>query len=121
MTADAKQRRWYDKDPLLSEAMKTLEKSSDENQIRLAMHLVKIISEHNIDVAASQSVDGRKGDDVDEAAMARNARWYDIDRTLKNSVEMLQYCQIDTQRSIAREMAKLLKDFMAESENIDNV
>ena len=41
-------RRWYDKDPVLSSAMKTLEESDDETQIKIALNLIKIITEHNI-------------------------------------------------------------------------
>ncbi len=117
MTGDRKQRRWYDQDPLLSMAMKTLEKSSDENQIRLAMHLVKVINEHNIEVAEAQSTGEQDDKYMDEAALAKNARWYDIDRTLKSSVEMLRCCPPDAQKLIAREMAQMLNDFMAEEED----
>ena len=35
-------RRWYDKDPVLSSAMKTLEESDDETQIKVALNLIKI-------------------------------------------------------------------------------
>ena len=38
------QRRWYDKDPILSNAVKTLEASDDETQIRIALNLIKIIN-----------------------------------------------------------------------------
>ena len=43
-----KQRRWYDKDPILSRSMKTLEASDDETQIKVALNLIKIIVEHNL-------------------------------------------------------------------------
>ena len=36
-------RRWYDRDPLLSKSMKTLEESDDETQIKVALNLIKII------------------------------------------------------------------------------
>ena len=39
-------RRWYDKDPVLSSAMKTLEESDDETQIKVALNLIKIIKNH---------------------------------------------------------------------------
>ena len=42
-------RRWYDKDPVLSEAVKTLEETDDQTQIRVALNLIKIIIEHNIE------------------------------------------------------------------------
>lgn len=121
MTAHAQQRRWYDKDPLLSMAMKTLEESSDEKQIRLAMHLVKIISEHNIDAAmAAQSAGQGEGEGGSTASEVGNTRWYDLDKTLKTSVEMLRCCQADTQKSIAREMAQLLRESVSESDGAED-
>ena len=36
-------RRWYDKDPVLSRSMKTLELSDDETQIKVALNIIKII------------------------------------------------------------------------------
>ena len=40
--------RWYDKDPVLSMSMRTLANSSDERQIAVALNLIKVIIEHNI-------------------------------------------------------------------------
>lgn len=121
MTSEAKQRRWYDKDPLLSMAMKTLEQSSDENQIRLAMHMAKMISEHSIDAAeAVRSMEERDGDGATSASLESNhIRWYDLDRTLKTSVEMLRCCPADLQRDIAREIAQVLRDFMMQGEGTE--
>ena len=36
-------RRWYDKDPVLSQAVRTLEETDDETQIKIALNLIKII------------------------------------------------------------------------------
>lgn len=116
MTQQAKKRRWYDQDPLLSEAMQTLQKSSDEEQIRLAIHLVKIINEHKLEQGSASGREGQKDDSVDQAEINRNTRWYDIDKTLKNSVEMLRCCQAGTRKVIARELAQMLEIYMDENE-----
>lgn len=50
-------RRWYDKDPILSRSMKTLENSDDETQIKIALNLIKIIIEHNISEHAYSGVE----------------------------------------------------------------
>ena len=50
-------RRWYDRDPILSSAMKTLEESDDETQIKIALNLIKIITEHNISNSEYESVE----------------------------------------------------------------
>lgn len=101
-------RRWYDKDPVLSSAMKTLEQSDDETQIKIALNLIKIIIEHNIESSEYEAVE-----DIISAVEAgvdeeRNGRWYDIDATLKTAISMLQNCPETTQRVIAKEMASMV-------------
>ena len=101
-------RRWYDKDPVLSEAVKTLEETDDQTQIRVALNLIKIIIEHNIEDEKYEAVDdiinavGLRLDDN------RRGRWYDIDTTLRTAMNMLQNCPADTQKIIAKEMAQLV-------------
>lgn len=109
-------RRWYDKDPVLSQAMNTLEHSDDETQIRIALNLIKIIIEHNIENDKYESVE-----DVISAVQSgqsdlRNGRWYDIDGTLKTAMTMLQNCPEATQSIIAREMAKMVIDKIKEDD-----
>lgn len=114
-------RRWYDRDPVLSSAMKTLENSDDETQIKIALNLIKIIIEHNIENSEFEAVEdiisaveaGIEGDDE------RNGRWYDIDATLKTAMNMLQNCPQTTQCVIAKEMAKMVVDKIKEEEVID--
>ncbi len=101
-------RRWYDKDPILSSAMKTLELSDDETQIKIALNLIKIIIEHNIENSEFEAIE-----DIISAVEAgvegdRNNRWYDIDATLKTAISMLQNCPETTQHIIAKEMAKMV-------------
>lgn len=109
-------RRWYDKDPVLSSAMKTLENSADETQIKIALNLIKIIIEHNIENSEYEAVE-----DIISAVEAgveenRNSRWYDIDATLKTAMSMLQNCPEATQNLIAKEMAKMVVDKIKEEE-----
>lgn len=109
-------RRWYDKDPVLSSAMQTLEKSGDETQIRIALNLIKIIAEHNIEYEKYEDVE-----DIINAVQSgendsRRGRWYDIDSTLRTAMSMLQNCPADTQHLIATEMAKMVVDKIKENE-----
>lgn len=102
------QRRWYDKDPVLSEAVHTLEESDDQTQIRVALNLIKIIIEHNIEDEKFEAVDdiiNAVGSGLDDN---RRGRWYDIDTTLRTAMNMLQNCPFDTQKEIAKEMAKMV-------------
>ena len=101
-------RRWYDKDPVISEAVKTLEETDDQTQIRVALNLIKIIIEHNIEDEKYEAVDdiiSAVGLGLDDN---RRGRWYDIDTTLRTAMNMLQNCPADTQKIIAKEMAQLV-------------
>ena len=103
-------RRWYDKDPVLSQAIETLEHSSDETQIRVALNLIKIIIEHNIEDEKFEAVEdiiNAVGSGLDDN---RKGRWYDIDSTFRTAMNMLQNCPEATQRIIAKEMAKMVVD-----------
>ena len=97
-------RRWYDKDPVLSQAVETLE------QIRIALNLIKIIIEHNIEDEKFEAVEdiiNAVGSGLDDN---RKGRWYDIDSTLRTAMNMLQNCPPATQHVIAKEMAKMVVD-----------
>ena len=103
-------RRWYDKDPVLSQAVETLEQSDDETQIRIALNLIKIIIEHNIEDEKFEAVEdiiNAVGSGLDDN---RKGRWYDIDSTLRTAMNMLQICPPATQHVIAKEMAKMFVD-----------
>ncbi len=104
------QRRWYDKDPVLSQAVSTLEHSDDQTQIRIALNLIKIIIEHNIEDEKFEAVEdiiNAVGSGLDDN---RKGRWYDIDTTLRTAMNMLQNCPEATQHLIAKEMAKMVVD-----------
>lgn len=101
-------RRWYDKDPVLSQAVRTLEHSDDQTQIRIALNLIKIIIEHNIEDEKFEAVEdiiNAVGSGLDDD---RKGRWYDIDSTLRTAMNMLQNCPEATQHVIAKEMAKMV-------------
>jgi len=112
-------RRWYDKDPVLSQAVHTLEHTDDETQIKIALNLIKIIIEHNIEDEKFEAVE----DIIDAVGLGlddnRKGRWYDIDTTLRTAMNMLQNCPADTQAIIAKEMAKMVVDCITKEEDIE--
>ena len=99
-------RRWYDKDPILSSAMKTLEESDDETQIKIALNLIKIITEHNISNSEYESVEDIVSATEDILETTKKGRWYDLDSTLRTAITLLQNCPDSTRAEIAKEMAK---------------
>ena len=112
-------RRWYDKDPVLSEAVRTLEETDDQTQIKVALNLIKIIIEHNIEDEKFEAVDdiiNAVGSGLDDN---KRGRWYDIDTTLRTAMNMLQNCPEDTQKVIANEMAKMVVDKIKKDDDED--
>ncbi len=110
-------RRWYDKDPILSRSMKTLEESDDETQIKVALNLIKIIVEHNMAYSEFSDVEDII-EAVDDGIVERGGRWYDIDRTLRAAINMLENCPVQTQKVIAKEMAKIVIDKIKEDKDL---
>lgn len=109
-------RRWYDQDPVLSSAMQTLEESGDDTQIKIALNLIKIITEHNIEDSKYEEVtDIINSTEVDLATQKRN-RWYDIDETVRTAISMLQNCPQETRHAIAVEMAKMVVEEIKKNE-----
>ena len=116
-----KQRRWYDKDPILSRSMKTLEASDDETQIKVALNLIKIIVEHNLSYSEYTDVNEiieAVEEGMDERA---NSRWYDIDRTVRAAINMLQNSPAETQHVLVKEMAKIVIDKIKEDKDIEEL
>ena len=108
--------RWYDQDPVLSSAMQTLEESGDDTQIKIALNLIKIITEHNIEDSQYEEVtDIINATEVDLATQKRN-RWYDIDETVRTAISMLQNCPSETRHAIAVEMAKMVVEEIKKNE-----
>ena len=109
-------RRWYDKDPVLSSAMKTLEESDDDTQIKIALNLIKIITEHNIEDSQYEDVSDIISQTEVDLADSRQNRWYDLDGTLRTAISMLQNCPESTRHTIAVEMAKMVVEGMKKNE-----
>ena len=108
-------RRWYDKDPVLSRSMRTLEQSDDKTQIKVALNIIKIIIEHNIAYSEYSEVEDIINA-VDEGLVNQGrSRWYDIDKTLRAAITMLENSEHDVQVEIAKEMAKMVVDKIKES------
>lgn len=113
-------RRWYDKDPLLSKSMRTLEESSDEAQIKIALNLIKILIEHNISDSTYTGVEDMMSA-VEDGLVERGAnRWYDIDTTVRTAINMLENSPSVVQSAVAKEMAKMVVDKIKEDKDLED-
>ena len=116
-------RRWYDKDPVLSSAMKTLEESDDDTQIKVALNLIKIITEHYISSTEYESVEDIVSATEDVMDDSKHGRWYDLDGTLRTAISLLQNCPEATRHEIAKEMAKNVLELIKkeDADDVDDV
>ena len=112
-------RRWYDKDPLLSKTMHTLEHSDDETQIKVALNLIKILIEHNISENEFSGVEDMISAVEDGLVERGNNRWYDIDTTVRTAINMLENSPEPVQKAVAKDMAKMVLNKI--KEDVDDV
>ena len=100
--------RWYDKDPVISMSMRTLANSSDERQISVALNLIKVIIEHNIQDNKYENVEDIMSAVEDGRIQRGCSRWYDIDSTVRTAIQMLEKCTPETKKKVALDMAQLV-------------
>ena len=100
--------RWYDKDPVLSMSMRTLANSDDASQIAVALNLIKVIIEHNIDNNEFSNIEDIMGAVEDGIIQKGTNRWYDLDATIRTAIQMLEKCSNETRQKVALDMAQLV-------------
>src|SRR5574344_590722 len=104
-------RRWYDKDPILKEALELLRIQSDETKSSAADYLIKMQE----DVAAD--VIERVYDMVSQYQENGN-RWYDKDPVMLKAIELLRQAPPEVQRVAALKLLLALeKNEFSESED----
>lgn len=100
--------RWYDKDPVLSMSMRTLSSSDDASQIAVALNLIKVIIEHNINNHEFSNIEDIVGAVEDGLIQKGTNRWYDLDATVRTAIQMLEKCSEETKQKVALDMAQLV-------------
>lgn len=113
--------RWYDKDPVLSMSIRTLANSSDERQIAVALNLIKVIIEHNIQDNKYENVEDIITAVEDGRIQRGRSRWYDIDSTVRTAIQMLEKCSAETKKKVALDMAQLVIEKIIQDEDKDEL
>lgn len=113
--------RWYDKDPILSMSMRTLSTSMDEKQIAVALNLIKVIIEHNIQNNEFSNVEDVMCAIEDGRIQRGYSRWYDIDSTVRTAIQMLEKCSPETKKKVAIDMAQIVIEKIIQDEDKDEI
>lgn len=114
--------RWYDKDPVLSMSMRTLANSDDATQIQVALNLIKVIIEHNIKSNEFKNVEDIMMA-VEEGVIQRGVnRWYDLEKTVRTAIQMLERCSPETRQRVALDMAQIvIENIVMDKDNDDEL
>ncbi|MBQ8847567.1 MAG: hypothetical protein IJ003_01330 [Candidatus Gastranaerophilales bacterium] len=95
-------KRWYDKDPILKEALELLRLSSDQQKEQAKDFMLKLQEE------VAQDVIERIYDIVTKY-QGKGNRWYDNDPVMIKAVEMLRQADPKTQRIAALKLLLALE------------
>ena len=105
-------RRWYDKDPVLKEALELLRMQTDETKAEAADYILKLqeqvaadVIEHLYETVAKYHGKGN--------------RWYDNDPVMMKAIEMLRLAPPKMQRIAALKLLLALEQ--KSNESIDDV
>lgn len=94
-------RRWYDKDPTLSEAIELLQISTDETKGQAAEFMLKLQ-----EVVASDIIE--KVYQTVKKYEGKGNRWYDSDPLMVRAIELLRAAPLNIQKAAARKLLKAL-------------
>lgn len=113
-------KRWYDCDPALKRALESLRAAPDKYQAQVALNIIKIVLEHQIETQTGKESDDYKGildysstgNSPTEAE--RRRRWYDINETLRSAIHLLRDCPDDLQDSVVPTVTRMIEDTLQE-------
>jgi len=95
------QRRWYDNDPTLSEAMELLSMSPDESKDMAADFILKLQEVIASDIIEKVYLTVKK-------YQGKGSRWYDSDPVMIKAIELLRVAPLNIQKAAAKKLLKAL-------------
>ncbi|WP_303672709.1 hypothetical protein [Vampirovibrio chlorellavorus] len=109
--------RWYDNDPVLKRALGQLHQATDKQQAQVALNIIKIVVEHQLEDQSLKDHSSVAIEDLDSALPYRRSwddhrqhrRWYDMHETLSSAIQLLGDCPEDLQAKIIPSIAKMIE------------
>jgi hypothetical protein len=105
--------RWYDKDPAMVRALEQLRNAPDNYQAQVALNIIKIIVEHQMEGETEELEPGephqalpyrRSWDDHRD-----HRRWYDVHETLSSAIQLLADSPEDLQKRLIPSIAHMIE------------
>lgn len=106
------ERRWYDKDPILKEALELLKLSCEGTQTQAAEFILKLQDE-----VAGEVLDHVYK--IMEEYQGVGKRWYDKDPVVMKAIELLRVAPKHTQRKAALKLLLALEEQSFENLNLN--
>ena len=109
MSENEQNQRWYDKDPILKEALELLRISSDDEKDQAKAFILKMQEE-----VAAEVIE--RIHEILTKYSGKGNRWYDNDPVMLKAIEMLRGADPKTQRKAALKLLLALEsnDFKGE-------
>jgi hypothetical protein len=109
--------RWYDRDPVLCDAVEQLRQAPDKYQAQIALNIIKIVVEHQMEDESQVTLE-----DLDnllkQGGCATNGRdkrrWYDVNETLGSAMQLLHDCPDDLQQRVIPSIVLVIEQALAE-------
>lgn len=103
METEDNQQRWYDKDPILKEALELLRLSGDNEKEQAKDFILKLQEEVAADVI-------ERIYEIVTQFEGKGSRWYDDDPVMIKAIEILRNADPKTQRKAALRLLLALED-----------
>lgn len=109
--------RWYDRDPVLKQALDSLREASDKYQAQIALNIILIIVEHQIENNTMTHVDQLMDTLESSKAGAERyyRRWYDVNETLRSAMQLLHDCPEDVQRHVIPSICTMVEESLQQT------
>jgi hypothetical protein len=107
--------RWYDKDPALSKALEALKSAPSRYQAQVALNIMKVILEqkleNKLDRLITDEVIAETVESINENEATRHQyrRWYDVNETLRASMNLLADTPDDLLKSMVPRLVELIE------------
>ena len=111
--------RWYDKDPALKSAMEQLRRASDNHQAQIALNIIKISVEHQMEDETEFKVEDLNGTPSYPRSWdvhRQHRRWYDVHETLSSAIHLLADCPPDLQQRLIPSIVQMIEQTLQQAE-----
>ncbi len=113
-------KRWYDEDPALQRALKQLRDASDQHQAQIALNIIKIIVEHQMEEKTSLKLEDLNPVNAPPTAsweaQRQQRRWYDVHETLSSAIQLLADCPADLQERLIPSIIQMIENTLDHQE-----